>query len=83
MIQLTYTQRRIITAIDRHLADHGDGPTIREIGAEVGLSSTSSVALQLTRLEERGVLARGGRSWRTARLTEAAEERLAGRTRHR
>ncbi|WP_327238473.1 hypothetical protein OG349_06355 [Streptomyces sp. NBC_01317] len=38
------------------IADREEGPSIREIGREVGLSSTSSVAYQLRRMEERGLL---------------------------
>jgi repressor LexA len=40
---------------------HGYPPTIREIGAAVGLESPSSVAHQLKVLEERGYIRRGAR----------------------
>ncbi|WP_329030882.1 MULTISPECIES: MarR family transcriptional regulator [unclassified Streptomyces] len=43
------------------IAEHGEGPSVREIGARVGLSSTSSVAYQLGRLEELGLISRTGR----------------------
>ncbi|WP_079181298.1 hypothetical protein [Streptomyces sp. CB00316] len=46
------------------LTDHGHGPTVREIGERVGLSSTGSVAHQLGQLEERGLIRTGARvSW--------------------
>ncbi|MFB7049559.1 hypothetical protein ACFCX7_25815 [Streptomyces microflavus] len=43
-------------------------PTIRQIGASVGLSSTSSVAYQLGQLEKRGLISRTGRDWSSCRL---------------
>lgn len=50
------------------ITEHGEGPTIRQIGARVGLSSTSSVAYQLAQLEERGLISRTGREWSSCRL---------------
>lgn len=50
------------------IIEHGEGPTIRQIGASVGLSSTSSVAYQLGQLEERGLISRTGRDWSSCRL---------------
>ncbi|MFF0059895.1 LexA family protein [Streptomyces microflavus] len=47
---------------------HGHGPTVREIGTRVGLSSTSSVAYQLAQLAERGLISRTGREWRSCCL---------------
>ncbi|MET8438456.1 winged helix-turn-helix transcriptional regulator [Streptomyces sp900116325] len=56
---LTDRQRRILGAIRDHIAETGEAPsTVREIGAAVGLSSSSSVLYQLRRLEQAGVLAR-------------------------
>nr|WP_240509426.1 winged helix-turn-helix transcriptional regulator [Streptomyces agglomeratus] len=46
-----------------------EGPTVREIGHRVGLSSTSSVQYQLKRLEQQGVISRSGSRWRSYRLT--------------
>ncbi|MFF8299289.1 hypothetical protein ACF07M_28530 [Streptomyces globisporus] len=47
------------------LTEYGRGPTVREIGARVGLCSTSSVAHRLGRLETRGLISRTGRPWST------------------
>lgn len=69
MKELTDRQRRILAFIRLAIADTGTGPSIRQIGAEVGLSSSSSVAYQLGLLEERGWIARSGRRWRDCRLT--------------
>jgi SOS-response transcriptional repressor LexA len=52
----TDRQEQILRVV--RTSDHGEGPSIREIGREVGLSSTSSVAYQLRRMEERGLLSR-------------------------
>ena len=40
---MTPQQRRVLLAIMNLIADKGYSPTIREIGQEVGLSSSSSV----------------------------------------
>lgn len=47
---------------------HGEYPSLREIGARVGLSSPSSVLYQLRRLEVRGAVVRDGEGWRPYRL---------------
>ncbi|MDX3855609.1 LexA family protein [Streptomyces sp. AK02-01A] len=61
-------QQQILRAIRVWIAEHGEGPSVREIGRAVGLSSSSSVAYQLSRLEERGLISRTGRRWRSVRL---------------
>jgi repressor LexA len=50
---LTTRQSHIVTAIRDHIARTGYPPSMREIGAAVGLSSTSSVAHQLAALEKK------------------------------
>ncbi|MFE7044511.1 hypothetical protein ACFU9X_35320 [Streptomyces atratus] len=55
-----------------HLRDPGldrEGPSVRQIGEWAGLSSTSSVAYQLGRLEARGLISRTGHRWRSCRLS--------------
>ncbi|MGW6463645.1 LexA family protein [Streptomyces rubiginosohelvolus] len=73
---LTARQEAVLAVIRSSLAERGHGPTVRQIGARVGLSSTSSVAHQLGRLEARGLISRTGRDWSTCVLVE---ERPAGR----
>ncbi|MFP1629955.1 hypothetical protein ACLB9X_33545 [Streptomyces sp. 5K101] len=69
-MHLSETQRRILAAIRAHIADTGEAPTVREIGAAVGLRSSSSVAYPLRRLEQLGALApRDRRRHRASRLT--------------
>ncbi|WP_327239681.1 MarR family transcriptional regulator [Streptomyces sp. NBC_01318] len=66
---LTDRQRRILAAIRDHIAETGEAPTVREIGAAVGLSSSSSVLYQLRRLEQAGVLARERYRSRSVRMS--------------
>ncbi|MFD3815163.1 LexA family protein [Streptomyces rubiginosohelvolus] len=75
---LTQRQEAVMAVIRSWLAEHGHGPTVREIGARVGLSSTSSVAHQLGRLEARGLIVRTGRDWSTCVLGEEKPERRQG-----
>ncbi|MFD3580922.1 LexA family protein [Streptomyces sp. NPDC058683] len=56
--RLTDRQRRILAWIRGWVAEHGEAPTQRQIGEAVGLSSTASVAYQLTRLEQAGLIGR-------------------------
>ena len=49
-------QDEILRYIDQFVADHGDAPTVREIGAAVGLRSTASVSYHLTQLQTKGLL---------------------------
>lgn len=55
---LTARQRAVYETISESLATRGYPPTMREIGAKVGLTSPSSVKHQLKVLEERGFLRR-------------------------
>lgn len=55
---LTTRQRAVLDTISESLAARGYPPTMREIGAAVGLTSPSSVKHQLNVLEERGFLRR-------------------------
>ncbi|MEV3852040.1 hypothetical protein AB0J30_35390 [Streptomyces microflavus] len=65
---LSVRQEAIMRLIRSWITEHGEGPTIRQIGARVGLSSTSSVAYQLGQLEKRGLISRTGRDWSSCRL---------------
>ncbi|QGZ53317.1 transcriptional repressor LexA (plasmid) [Streptomyces sp. QHH-9511] len=55
---LTARQAAIISFIEREVSRQGYPPSMREIGAAVNLSSTSSVAHQLMALERKGFLFR-------------------------
>ncbi|MFC9604525.1 LexA family protein [Streptomyces niveus] len=68
MSEPTERQVQILRAVRSWIADHGEGPSVREIGDLVGLSSTGSVAYQLARMEALGMISRTDRRWRSIRL---------------
>jgi repressor LexA len=55
---LTPRQRRVLAVIRDSVQERGYPPSMREIGASVGLTSTSSVAHQLRALEGKGFIRR-------------------------
>ena len=55
---LTPRQQRVLATIKDSIETRGYPPSMREIGAAVGLTSSSSVAHQLKTLEEKGFLKR-------------------------
>jgi repressor LexA len=65
---LTDTQERILRAIRQHITDHGEAPSIREIGAAVGLRSRASVHYQLVELEAKRAIVREPGRYRGIRL---------------
>lgn len=73
--ELTPRQRQILTMIRDWSDRHGYPPTMREIAAAVGLASPSSVAHQLTVLEERGHLRRDARGSRAVALLDDTAEK--------
>lgn len=87
---LTRRQRDIVCFCGDHYQRHGYPPTLREIGAAVGLKSTSSVDYQVRELQRKGYLsrdlgrpARPGRArrpWRPqARRRPLSPARMGGR----
>jgi repressor LexA len=60
----------ILRHLARQTSAEGPPPSVREIGAAVGLSSSQTVHHHLGRLEEEGYVARVGRGARMIRLTE-------------
>jgi repressor LexA len=79
-VRLTTRQSQIITMIRDWVDRHGYPPTMREIGAAVGLASPSSVAHQLKSLEELGLIRRDARGSRAVdiRIAPDAPASLAG-----
>jgi repressor LexA len=69
---LTARQRDILTMIRGSVAERGYPPTLREIGAAVGLASPSSVAYQLGVLEELGLIRRDAGGSRAVHIRAAA-----------
>ncbi|MFF1732008.1 hypothetical protein [Streptomyces sp. NPDC058247] len=66
---LTERQERIVRCIREWVAETGEYPTVREIGAGVGLRSPSSVLYHLRRMEAQGVVVHDDRRQRSYRLT--------------
>ena len=62
--ELTGRQVEILDFIKSAVENQGYAPTMREIGAAVGLTSSASVKYQLDILEEKGLIRRGDNSGR-------------------
>lgn len=56
MKELTRRQSEILDFIKNYMVSHGYPPTIREIGASVGVSSPATIHAHLTNLEEKGYI---------------------------
>lgn len=72
---LTTRQSHIVRAIREFVARTGYPPSMRQIGAAVGLSSTSSVAHQLSALEKKGAIRKDPRRPRAYSVPPRADRR--------
>lgn len=59
--ELTDRQRETLRTIADWISDYGYPPTLREIGARMGISSTNGVNDHLLALQRKGYLARDPR----------------------
>jgi repressor LexA len=66
--ELTGRQAEILDYLKSSVESQGYAPTMREIGAAVGLTSSASVKYQLDILEEKGLIRRGDNSGRAIEL---------------
>ncbi|MCX2455746.1 transcriptional repressor LexA [Lacticaseibacillus nasuensis] len=66
--------RQILQTIYDHISDRGFPPTVREIGKAVGLSSSSTVAAYLDRLQSEGLIAKDPAKPRTLEITPAGRD---------
>lgn len=73
--QLTDKQEKALNYIRKEIESHGRPPTLREIGAEVGISSTNGVRYMLDALERKGFLERSPMLSRGIELTSRALSR--------
>ncbi|OQY20876.1 MAG: repressor LexA, partial [Anaerolineaceae bacterium 4572_32.1] len=73
---LSERQQRILEFLDKYIVENSYPPSIREIGAAVGISSTSVVSYNLRRLEERGYISRDREVSRGLKLTAAAHPQV-------
>jgi repressor LexA len=58
MMPATEKQQKILDFIKSFRNAKGYSPTVREIGAEVGINSTNGVVCHLNALEKKGLVAR-------------------------
>lgn len=68
MKELTGRQRECYEVIRSAIVEKGMPPTVREIGAAMGIASTNGVIQCLLVLEKKGVLTRNGATARGIRL---------------
>lgn len=73
-IKITKRQKAVLDDIERHIAEKGYGPTVREVCEDLGLSSPSTVHVHLKALEEKGFIKRDPLKSRSISLTYAVEE---------
>jgi repressor LexA len=78
--QLTPRRRQILDFIARTIEEHGYPPTVREIGAEIGLKSSSSVHYHLKALEREGFITRDGSLTRALRVSGGDDTERASAT---
>ena len=69
--ELPERQRKVLECIESYIRDNGFPPTVREIGEEIGVKSTSLVSYYLKRLEERGLITRERSMSRAIQLTNS------------
>jgi SOS-response transcriptional repressor LexA len=65
---LTDTQERVLRCIQQAILDHGEAPTVTEIGEAVGMRSRASVHYHLVELETKGAIVREPHRCRGIRL---------------
>lgn len=71
MTETTPRQRQILEFITRHTRELGYPPTVREIGAVIGVRSTDTVSNHLLDLERKGLLTCVRGQARTLRVVAA------------
>ena len=73
-------QRQVLEVIRSFTEVHGFPPTVREIGAAVGLSSPATVQNHLKTLEEQGLIRRGTSKRRALELVDRRSSQAAVRS---
>lgn len=73
MRPLTQRQHDILMFIRRTIGDTGRGPSIREIGKAMGMSSPNGVNDHLIAMEKKGVIERGVGMTRSIRKEASAK----------
>ena len=70
------TRYRMLQVIDGFRRQHGYAPTLRYIGDQVGIESTSTIHRQIGMLEDGGLLEHDEYKARSYRLTDEGRELL-------
>ncbi len=73
---LSERQQKIIEFLNEYIEENSYPPSIREIGAAAGISSTSVVSYNLRRLEEKGLISRDREVSRGLKLTTMIRPRM-------
>lgn len=68
MENLTERQGEILNYIKEYIVNHGYPPTVREIGASLGVSSPATIHAHLTNLENKGFIKKQGSKNRAIEL---------------
>jgi len=80
---LTPLEQKMLQYIERYLAQHGQGPTLTEIGVALGIASKGTVHRYVQALVDKGYLLHTERGWRGIRLAKNSHSHatlpLAGR----
>lgn len=79
MVGLTQRQQMVLDYIRQSITDRGYPPTLREIGARMGIRSTNGVNDHLRALERKGYLTREDMKSRALRPVKIESEPLFGR----
>jgi len=78
-MKLTERQQELLAFVGKFAAERGYPPTVREIGAAMGIKSTNGVCEHLTALERKGYLRRAGFTPRGIVLTTPGQTELERR----
>lgn len=74
--RLSERQQRILNFLKEYIGDRGYPPSMREIGAAAGISSTSVVSYNLNRMEESGYITRDREVSRGLKLSETTRAQM-------
>ena len=73
---LSERQQRILNFLKEYIGDRGYPPSMREIGAAAGISSTSVVSYNLNRMEESGYITRDREVSRGLKLSKTTRAQM-------
>lgn len=71
-------QKKIIDFVNRHNAEKGYPPSVREICQAVGFKSTSTVHAYIKKLEEEGLISKDATKPRALKIIDESERNLEG-----